>query len=150
MVSVLDSLGYQARLKVVADENAYFTDVFDSRTRAQIGYVSWGLDAASAPDFLRELYSCAAFVRGSPAANSNLSGFCDRSIDAQMARAAVVQTQDQPAGAVLWQQVERSLLAQAPVVPTYVPADVVFVSKRVGNYQHNPQAGVLLDQLWVK
>jgi hypothetical protein len=31
-----------------------------------------------------------------------------------------------------------------------VPSDVVFVSKRVGNYQHNPQAGVLLDQLWVK
>jgi hypothetical protein len=27
---------------------------------------------------------------------------------------------------------------------------VVFVSKRVGNYQFHPQWGLLLDQLWVK
>jgi ABC-type transport system substrate-binding protein len=67
-----------------------------------------------------------------------------------MARASAVQIQDPPAGAVLWQHVEQSLLTRAPAVPTYVPSDVVFVSKRVGNYQHNPQAGVLLDQLWVK
>ena len=143
MVSVLDSLGYRARLKVVPSENAYFNAIFNPRTRAQIGYVTWGYNAASAPDFLREDYSCAA-------SSSSLSGFCDPSIDAQMARASAVQIQDPPAGALLWQQVERSLLAQAPAVPTYVPRDVVFVSKRVGNYQHNPQAGVLIDQLWVK
>jgi YVTN family beta-propeller protein len=143
MVSVLDSLGYRARLKVVPDENTYFNAVFDPRTRAQIGYVTWEYDAALAADFLRQDYSCAA-------SKSSLSGFCDSSIDAKMARAKAVEIQDPPAGAVLWQQVERSLLAQAPAVPTYVPSDVVFVSKRVGNYQHNPQAGVLIDQLWVK
>ena len=26
----------------------------------------------------------------------------------------------------------------------------VFVSERVGNYQHHPLFGVLLDQLWVR
>jgi peptide/nickel transport system substrate-binding protein len=143
MVSVLDSLGYKARLKVVDDENKYFNAVFNPRTGAQIGYVTWGYDAASAPDFLRQDYSCAA-------SKTSLTGFCDHSIDAQMAHASAVQVQDPPAGAVLWQQVERSVLAQAPAVPTYVPSDVTFVSKRVGNYQHNPQAGVLLDQLWIK
>ena len=143
MVSVLDSVGYHARLKVVPNENTYFNEVFDPRTRAQIGYVSWGWDAALAPDDLRQLYSCAA-------SKSTGSGFCDPSIDAKMARASAVEIRDPPAGAVLWQQVERSLLAQAPAVPTFVPSDVVFVSKRVGNYQHNPQAGVLIDQLWVK
>ena len=25
-----------------------------------------------------------------------------------------------------------------------------FVSRRVGNYQYNPQWGALLDQMWVK
>ena len=148
MVSVLDSLGYQARLKVVPKENTYFTDVADSRKRAQIGYVTWG--GATSPDFLQQLYSCAAFVPASSTANSNFPGFCKPSIDAQMAHATAVQIQDQPAGAVLWRQVEQSLLAQAPAVPTYAPLDVDFVSERVGNYQHNPQAGVLLDQLWVK
>ena len=142
MVSVLDSLGYRARLHVVADEKTYFREVFDSRTRAQIGYVTWGIDAASTPDFLQQLYSCDG--------NSNLSGFCDHSIDPQMARATADSIPDPPAGAILWQHVERLLLAQAPAVPTYVPREVVFVSKRIGNYQHNPQAGVLLDQLWVK
>jgi hypothetical protein len=27
---------------------------------------------------------------------------------------------------------------------------VGFVSKRVGNYQYNPQFGVLIDQVWVR
>ena len=30
------------------------------------------------------------------------------------------------------------------------PRNVDLVSKRVGNYQHHPLFGVLLDQLWVK
>ena len=50
----------------------------------------------------------------------------------------------------VWQEVEKSLLAQAPTVPAYNRSNVDFVSKRVGNYQYNPQWGVLLDQLWVK
>lgn len=149
IVSFLDSLGYRARLKVVDDENAYFTAVFDSRTRAQTGYISWGGFIPSSADFLRG-YSCAAFVPGSPMQNENLSGFCDPSIDAQMTRAAAVQVQDPAAGTALWQQVEQSLLAQAPALPTYVPSGVDFVSERVGNYEYNPQSGVLLSQLWVK
>ncbi len=36
------------------------------------------------------------------------------------------------------------------VVDAQNPLNVDFVSRRVGNYQHNPQWGVLLDQLWVK
>ena len=148
MVSVLDSLGYRARLKVVAHEKPYLKHVADSRKRAQIGYVTWG--GATSPDFLQQLYSCAAFVPASPTANFNFPGFCNHSIDAQMKAATNASIQDPPAGAIRWQQVEQSLLAHAPVVPTYVPLDVVLVSKRIGNYQHNPQAGVLLDQLWVK
>ena len=58
--------------------------------------------------------------------------------------------QDPAAATSLWQQVEQSLLVQAPVVPAYNRSAVDFVSKRVGNYQYNPQWGVLLDQLWVK
>jgi hypothetical protein len=30
------------------------------------------------------------------------------------------------------------------------PSITDFVSRRVGNYQYNPQLGVLLDQLWVR
>ena len=81
---------------------------------------------------------------------TNLSEFCDHSIDAQMAHASAVQAQDPPAATVLWQRVESALAVQAPYVPIYNSRNVDFVSKRVGNYQYNPTSGALLSQLWVK
>jgi hypothetical protein len=36
---------------------------------------------------------------------------------------------------------------QAIWVSTYTPRNTDLVSKRVGNYQHHPLFGVLLDQL---
>ncbi len=67
-----------------------------------------------------------------------------------MTRAATLQVQDPPAATLLWREVERDLLAQAPVVPVGNRRNVDFLSKRVGNYQYNPQWGPLLHQLWVK
>jgi peptide/nickel transport system substrate-binding protein len=148
MVAVLRSLGYRARLEAV-DPHAYFNKISDSRLRAQTGYYSWFAGYPSAADFVPPQLSCAAFLAASPE-QSNFSEFCDRSIDAQMARAAAVQVQDPAAATVLWQQVEQSILAHAPVVPAYNRRNVDFVSKRVGNYQYNPQWGLLLDQAWVK
>jgi peptide/nickel transport system substrate-binding protein len=148
LVAVLDSLGYRAGLKTVDDPDVYFTTVSDSRVRAQAGWGAWAADVPSAAGFVPGLFSCAAFVPASR--QNNLAEFCDRSVDAQIARAAAAQVQDPAAATSLWQEVERMLLAQAPVVPTYNPSNVNFVSKRVGNYQYNPQWGVLLDQLWVR
>lgn len=67
-----------------------------------------------------------------------------------MSRAAAVQVEDPAAATALWQQVEQALLAHAPVVPTHNRRNVDFVSKRIGNYQYNPQWGLLLEQAWVK
>lgn len=149
MVSVLDSLGYRARLEAI-EPDSYFGKVADSRVRAQIGYYSWVAGYPSAADFIPPQYSCTAFVPASPEQNTNLSEFCDPSIDAQMARAVALQVQDSAAASVLWQKVEQSLLAHAPVVPAYNRSNMDFVSKRLGNYQYNPQWGLLLDQAWVK
>jgi peptide/nickel transport system substrate-binding protein len=78
------------------------------------------------------------------------AAFCDRSIDAQIDRATAVQAQAPPAATLLWQRIEREILAQAPVVPTSNVRAVDFVSERVGNYKYNPQWGALLDQAWVR
>lgn len=67
-----------------------------------------------------------------------------------MTRATALQAQDPPAAALLWQEVERDILAQAPFLPTDNRRSVDFVSERVGKYQYNPQWGPLLSQLWVK
>jgi peptide/nickel transport system substrate-binding protein len=154
MVSLLASLGYRARLNAVplgsSGPAAYFGKVLDSRLRAQTGYSGWGADYPSAGSFLREQFSCAAYAPDSPQTNSDPTGWCDRSLDAQMTHAAAVQAADPPAAALLWQRIERELLTQAIVVPTYNKQEVDLVSKRVGNYQFHPQWGALVDQLWVK
>jgi peptide/nickel transport system substrate-binding protein len=147
LVSVLSSIGYRARLVTVDDPNGYYAKVLDSRVHAQAGYITWAAEYPSAADFIPPQFSCAAFVPASDQ-SSNVSEFCDRAIDAAIARAAAQQ--DPAAATVLWQRVEEALLARAPVVPAYNRSHVDFVSKRLGNYQYNPQWGLLLDQAWVK
>jgi peptide/nickel transport system substrate-binding protein len=149
MASVLNSLGYRPRVVAVSPDT-YFDVVSDSRTQAQTGYWGWAAGFPSAADFIPPQFSCAAYVPASSGLNTNVAGFCDQSIDAQMRAAATAQVQDPAAATTLWQEVDRALLAQAPVVPAYNRSNVDFVSKRVGNYQYNPLWGVLLAQLWVK
>jgi YVTN family beta-propeller protein len=151
MVSLLNSLGYRARLNDTESGGAeYFNMVADPRTRAQIGFGAWALDYPSSADFIRPLLSCAAYVPASPAQTTNLTGFCDPAIDAQMTRASATQVHDPAAATAIWQRVEDALLDHAPLLPAYNRTYVTFVSPRVGNYQYNPQWGVLLSQLWVK
>jgi YVTN family beta-propeller protein len=143
MLSVLDSLGYRARVKAVP-ASSYFTRILNPKARAQIGYYGWQGEFPSDVSFIHDLFAC------SSASNVDASSFCNPSIDRQMAHAAAVQAQDPPAAGALWQKIEREILAQAPMVPTFNQQIVDFVSKRVGNYRYHPQWGVLLDQLWVK
>lgn len=153
MVSVLDSLGYRARLETVpitANLGPYFDRIMDSRSRVQTGYIGWHADFPSDVSLIHDPFACSAFVPGSPSSNADPSGFCNPSIDRQMAHAAAVQAQDPPAAGALWQKIEREIMAQAPMVPAYNNQRVDFVSKRIGNYKYHPQWGVLLDQLWVK
>jgi YVTN family beta-propeller protein len=141
LVSVLNSLGLRSRLKV-QPRQAHFDSVHDPATRAQAGFYAWAIDFPSAAGFIPPAFGCEAF--------SNVSRLCVRSIDAKMKAATATQVQDPAAATSLWQEVERALLAQAPIVPMYNRNDIGFVSERVGNYQYNPQWGVLLDQLWVR
>ena len=115
MVSLPHSLGYRATLKVVNGSfDAYYAQVADSRVGAQTGYIAYRGPCRPPFFFLPYFVSCAAFVPASPA-QTNLSEFCDPSIDAQMAHASAVQAQDPPAATVLWQRVESALALQAPV-----------------------------------
>jgi len=154
LASILELLDFRASVRAVTLDpatgaGAYFRAVGDSRTGAQIGFGGWAADYPSAVGFIPPILSCAAFVPNSPE-NSNLAQFCDAAIDAKMERAASLQAQDPPAATLLWQEVERDLLAQAPIVPATNRRSADFVSARVGNYQYNPQWGVLLSQLWVR
>ncbi len=69
---------------------------------------------------------------------------------ATFARARTLQAQDPNAAAKLWAELDRKATDQAVWVPTTTPRNIDLVSKRVGNFQHHPLFGVLLDQLWVR
>jgi YVTN family beta-propeller protein len=149
-VSLLKRLGYPASEKVLpAAGNSYFGAVSNSRTRAQIGFAAWAADYPAASAFINVLLTCKSFQPGTEA-QVNIAEFCDPAIDAKIKRALAVQAND-PAGAgALWADIDHSIVDRAPWVPTHTSKGLSFVSKRVGNYQYNPQWGVLLDQLWVR
>jgi YVTN family beta-propeller protein len=149
-VSLLDSLGYRARLRLVTGVAEYFNTVADPRTRVQAGWGGWTLDFPSPDGFMRPLVSCAGYVPTSPETTTNVSGFCSRSVDELMSRATAAEIHDPAAAIALWQRAEDAVLALGPIIPAYNRTYVSLASARVGNYQYNPQWGILFSQLWVK
>jgi peptide/nickel transport system substrate-binding protein len=146
IVTLLDELGYRARLHVLPGAVDYFRYVADSRHRAQIGPMGWAPDYPAALSML-QLLRCANFVPASPA-SPNYSEFCDRRADELMRRASQLPADDASADA-LWAQADKRLTDLAAVLPLDNPKAVNFVSRRVGNFQYSQQWGVLYDQLWV-
>jgi len=146
--SLLTRLGYRVSVKIFPDISAYFDALAKARPSElpHSAINGWGADYPAASNFFIGLLSCS--TAGDPSVN--LSGFCSRTLDAKIKHASVVQAQDQDAAAKLWAEVDREATNLAPFVPTYTPRNVDLVSKRVGNYQHHPLFGVLLDQLWVR
>jgi len=150
-VRLLDSLGYQARLRTVGDRSQAGFDKFygylaDSRNKAQMGaYWTQGFPSpAQAFYFLR----CRAFVPNS-ANNANTSEFCSRELEGRFERALNLQATDPAKAGAAWAAVDRQIVDQAPAIGLLVPQGVDLMSKRVDNYQRNPMWGVLLSQLWV-
>jgi len=147
-VSVLNSLGYKTRLKILRG-GPKSPNVADSRTQAQVGRSLWIADYPSANNYFFTLLTCASFEPRNPQ-NFNLSEFCDHNIDSEIDRARVLQTSDPHSAALLWSKIDREVVDQAPWVAYGNLQQIDFVSGRVGNYTYNPQWGVLLDQLWVR
>jgi YVTN family beta-propeller protein len=146
---LLQRLGYRTTRRSLPENVPVSAYVADSRHRAQIGALQWGVDYASGSGYLQPMFSCAAFVPGVPS-QLNYSEFCDRRADRLMRRAQRLPF-GAPGADALWAAADRRIADQAAVVPLTNPAAVAFVSRRVGDYQYSPQWGsVLYDQLWVR
>jgi peptide/nickel transport system substrate-binding protein len=96
----------------------------------------------------QQFWSCKSFVPRSTA-NNNLSEFCDPRFDAIVRSALAAEDAKSPTAAQLWSKADRQFTDQAPTVNLANPSQIDLVSHRVGDYQYNPQLGVLLDELWV-
>ena len=150
VVSVLGRLGYRASQKVVVSPRSRnLGDLADSTKRPQIGWFAWLQDQPTPSNFIEPLLTCRSFVPGSKT-NNNVAEFCDRRIDAQVARASALQAHDPAAAGELWSRIDHELVDRAPWLPLYNPRTVTVLGPRVGNYRYHPFWNLLLDQLWVR
>jgi ABC-type oligopeptide transport system substrate-binding subunit len=145
IAQLLDRLGYRSRVRGLGDYGDYHDYVADSRNGAQVGTDGWAADFPSPTDFTTP-FRCDNYVPRSPA-NVNLSEYCDKGLERRIgaalsARGAEADTR--------WHGVYRYLARAAPAAPLVNRRGAVFVSEQLGNYQHHPLFGVLLDQVWVR
>jgi peptide/nickel transport system substrate-binding protein len=149
ITALLRQLGYHARLRVFpASDSLMFPDIQDSRT-APSAFMTLAAGGYAMPSQYIGGMSCESFVTDS-VSNANQVEFCDPRFDAMYNRAFAAEGSNPPAAATLWAQADRRLADQAPVVAMVNPYTTDFVSRRVGDYQYNPELGVLIDQLWVR
>jgi len=145
LVSVLDSLGYRARLKSFPAGAHDQMSAAVTSGRFQSGINGWVADYPAPSDFIDVWFSCGSPLRGGEAR------FCDPDVQGLIDRAIQAQTYDPASAPELWASADRAIVDAAPWVPFVTPLSVNFVSSRVGNYQDSqPYSGVLLDQLWVR
>jgi peptide/nickel transport system substrate-binding protein len=139
---VFDSLGFRARLRLVpGDLGPYFSAVTRRGASWHLAGTGWFADSPAASNFMN-LLSCSS--------NDNWGRFCDEAIDGKIRRALELQERDPAAANRSWAALDRGLTDLAPWIFLYTPYSEVFVSKRVGNYQHHPLLGVLFAQIWVR
>ena len=140
-VSLLRQLGYRSSLRAFPDFGTYIRAIDAAGGRVQAGPMGWLSDAAPAT-LIQMMFACGQL--------GNFSQFCDRRINARINESVAAQATDPAAANRLWQRLDRVLVDIAPAVPLVNRREVVLVSERVGNFQHHPVLGTLLDQLWVK
>ena len=148
--SVLEQIGYAASVHNEATNCVkFFATVARSSNHVQASVGGWGADYPSPIAFFDILLTCNAYIPNSTA-NLNFSEFCDPHLDSLVRAAEAAQTADPSRALQRWQEADHEAVNRAPWVPLTNPRGLDVVSSRVGNYQHNPQWGTLLDQLWVK
>jgi peptide/nickel transport system substrate-binding protein len=146
-IKLLNTLGYTAQLRTIGpDFEKFWAFVNHSRNKAQMA-AYWSHGAPSPADLTTGL-RCRSFVPNS-GDNLNTAQFCSRELEGKIERALRLQGTDPAAAGPAWAAVDRQIVDDAPAVSLLVPEGIDLVSRRVGNYQHNPQWGIILSQLWV-
>jgi len=142
---VLRDLGYRVRIRAVPDVARYFHYVNDTRHHVQVAFYGWYADFLTPSSFF-EPFTCRHVVRNS-GDNLNPSQFCDHTVEAGYRAALAARG---PEANARWAELDRRVLAAAPVVPLFTRRDLMLLSDRVGNAQMHLVLGPLLDQFWVR
>ncbi len=146
--SVLDRIGYVASVRAL-DLNIQFTYIQNTSNKVQISINDWSADYPAASDFLDVLYGCSTFHPGSDS-SINISGSCDKDLDALMARATTVSVTDPKAGRALWQQADRMITDRSFAAQLVQQKWIDTVSSRLGNYTFSQISHMLFSKVWVR
>jgi peptide/nickel transport system substrate-binding protein len=146
--SVLNRIGYHASVRAL-DFNIQFTYIQNTNNKVQISVTDWGADYPAASDFLRILYGCASFHPGSDS-SINVSGYCDKALDALMARASDISVTDPRAGDALWAEADRRVTDLALSANLMQRNWIDLCSSRLGNYQFSQISRMLFAKAWVQ
>ena len=150
MVSDLNKIGYKASTQLLNASIQYpYVQNSNNIKKWNVAWSAWYQDYPVPADFLNVLLGCGNIHPGSDA-SPNIAEFCDQAIQAKMTQASNMQLTNLSGANDLWAQVDHEVTDQAPWVDLYNPKQIDFLSKRVGNYQWNPQWYILIDQLWVQ
>jgi peptide/nickel transport system substrate-binding protein len=153
LAHLLDQLGYRASAHITPSNGDGFDQwneaTSDSRRHTTASLGEWYADYPNPTDYFDILLTCKAFIPANTV-NLNVAELCDPRLDQRVHAAEAAQTSDPAKGSALWQAADREAVTQAAWVPLYNDLGLDVVSSRVGNYQHNLQWSLLLDQLWVR
>jgi peptide/nickel transport system substrate-binding protein len=146
LLASLRAIGYHARLTYLSVNKLLFgPPAFLSRFQA--GFNGWAVDYLSPAQIIPYIVECSLH----PGPNDgNLGRFCNPGLDAQIASALREEPADPGLASLHWTAIDHEIVNQAADVPLDNPLQSDFVARRVGDYQYNPQWGVLVDQLWVR
>jgi peptide/nickel transport system substrate-binding protein len=147
---LLTRLGLPTKAHVEPNVQAFVNHVYVAPSNVQFAFTGWIADYSAASNFLATQFTCDSIEYGTPGANQNATLLCDHDVDAKIHAAEAAERTDPQKAGELWAAADRAIVDQAPAVFVATPASLDFVSKRVANYQHSPQWGILLDKLWVR
>jgi peptide/nickel transport system substrate-binding protein len=146
--SVLNDLGYPATLKLLSS-SVQFTYIQNTNNKVQVSLTTWYQDYPAPADFLDVLFSCASFRPGSDA-SINMSGLCDKDLEADLAKAKAAGVTDPAAADAMWAAIDRKVVDLAPAAVLFNLKQIDFVSKRVGNYIFSGEFNFLFQLAWVR
>ena len=108
---------------------------------------AWAADYVSPAQVIPDLVECS--VPSGPNFG-NFGRICDPGLDAKIANTLREEPVNPGLASQDWTAIDHEIVNQALDVPLEHQLAAVFVARRVGNYQYNPQWGMLMDQLWVR
>lgn len=141
----LAAIGYRPRFVGLPLGEFYSLSPPEIGRRYQVGVTNWAADYVAPSNFLFLLVAC-----NQAAGGTNPGQYCDPGLDRQIASATAEQAAQAGAAARAWTAIDRRVVEAAVDVPIDNPVREDFLARRVGNYQFNPQWGMLLDELWVR